>query len=235
MNATSSAASTTLTVFKTVVRTITSCAPTITNCPARSLAGGGVITDTIVLTTTVCPVAAAQSISSSILAAAGITSNGAMTTSPSSTVNIPMGTGVAGSVGNGSYGSSDTTLTYTLGTGSSTTVVTTTIKHTSKMTEYFTVYVTKSQSSGAAISSLAGETTAAQTEEAGTAFGNGPTTTTTQTSTQTKYITVKLAHPSSMVPGNNGGANNGGESGSSNCVPVTVTVAMSTVTVVSLL
>jgi len=49
--------STTSTVYTTSVYTITSCAPTVTNCPARL---GQVTTDVISLYTTVCPVTAAQ-------------------------------------------------------------------------------------------------------------------------------------------------------------------------------
>ncbi|KAI0138019.1 glycoside hydrolase superfamily [Hypoxylon sp. NC0597] len=43
---------TTSTAYTTTVYTVTSCAPTVTNCPAR----GSVVTETIALYTTVCPV-----------------------------------------------------------------------------------------------------------------------------------------------------------------------------------
>jgi chitinase len=49
----SAPAQTTLTIYTTTVYTITSCAPTITNCPAKL---GAVTTDTIIAYTTVCPI-----------------------------------------------------------------------------------------------------------------------------------------------------------------------------------
>lgn len=68
---------TTLTVEATTIRTVISCAPTITSCPAASessaisaLPSGAVstviVTDTIAQYTTICPVTAASSLSSSI-------------------------------------------------------------------------------------------------------------------------------------------------------------------------
>ncbi|KAI1379683.1 chitinase 18-18 [Hypoxylon crocopeplum] len=54
---TSSAAEyTTSTVYTTTVYTVTSCAPSVTNCPSK----GAVVTETIALYTTVCPVTATQ-------------------------------------------------------------------------------------------------------------------------------------------------------------------------------
>lgn len=47
---------TTSTVYSTTVYTVTSCAPSITNCPAK----GSVVTETIALYTTVCPVTETQ-------------------------------------------------------------------------------------------------------------------------------------------------------------------------------
>ncbi|KAI0847622.1 glycoside hydrolase superfamily [Daldinia vernicosa] len=47
---------TTSTVYSTTVYTVTSCAPSVTNCPAR----GSVVTETIALYTTVCPVTETQ-------------------------------------------------------------------------------------------------------------------------------------------------------------------------------
>jgi len=55
-------ASTTSTVYATSVYTITSCAPTVTDCPARI---GQVTTDIISLYTTVCPVTETESKTSS--------------------------------------------------------------------------------------------------------------------------------------------------------------------------
>ncbi|MCV5062444.1 hypothetical protein OFM35_28545, partial [Escherichia coli] len=66
---------TTLTVIATSIETITSCAASITNCPARTeelaalpteALATTVVTRTAHLTTTVCPVAEASSISSSV-------------------------------------------------------------------------------------------------------------------------------------------------------------------------
>lgn len=53
---------TTSTVYTTRVHTVTSCAPTVTNCPAGS-GGEVVVTETIPLYTTVCPVATTASVS----------------------------------------------------------------------------------------------------------------------------------------------------------------------------
>jgi chitinase len=47
---------TTSTVYTTTTRTVTSCAPTVTNCPG----GGYVTTEVIALYTTVCPVTATE-------------------------------------------------------------------------------------------------------------------------------------------------------------------------------
>ncbi|KAI3395802.1 hypothetical protein diail_885, partial [Diaporthe ilicicola] len=86
-NTTSSAAAageqlTTLTVQTTSVRTIISCAPTVTNCPANSasltkLASTApeqvstvLVTDVIQLATTICPVTAAEGVSSSVMSVA---------------------------------------------------------------------------------------------------------------------------------------------------------------------
>lgn len=72
------AAATTLTVLATSVHTVISCAPEVTNCPARQTAIASlpesakttvVVTDTVVLATTICPIEQASSISSSLQAA----------------------------------------------------------------------------------------------------------------------------------------------------------------------
>ncbi|KAJ6445253.1 adhesin protein Mad1 [Purpureocillium lavendulum] len=47
---------TTSTVFTTSVTTITSCAPEIPNCPAKSTGGTAVVTVTVPVSTTICPV-----------------------------------------------------------------------------------------------------------------------------------------------------------------------------------
>ncbi|KAK4461620.1 hypothetical protein QBC42DRAFT_165037, partial [Cladorrhinum samala] len=70
---------TTVTIATTSVRTITSCAPEVIDCPARTqdlstfpseALQTVVVTDTIVLTEVVCPVTAVPSISSSVLSEA---------------------------------------------------------------------------------------------------------------------------------------------------------------------
>lgn len=73
---------TTLTVLSTQVRTVISCAPTVTNCPADSsslsdLASTApeqvstvLVTDVVQLATTICPVTAAESVSSSVISVA---------------------------------------------------------------------------------------------------------------------------------------------------------------------
>ncbi|KAK2053578.1 hypothetical protein LY76DRAFT_479186, partial [Colletotrichum caudatum] len=64
---------TTLTVQVTEVATVTSCAPTITNCPVRSATLSAsdlhtyVVTNTVVLTEIICPVTEAASISKSLI------------------------------------------------------------------------------------------------------------------------------------------------------------------------
>ncbi|KAL7895065.1 hypothetical protein HDV63DRAFT_406689 [Trichoderma sp. SZMC 28014] len=79
-DAADAASATTLTVLATSVHTVISCAPTVTNCPARSNQTAiaslpesakttVVVTDTVVLATTVCPIEQASSISSSLQAA----------------------------------------------------------------------------------------------------------------------------------------------------------------------
>ena len=69
-SATDAAAQTTLTVFAKVTHTVTSCAASITNCPADHPEATSVyvVTDTITVDTTICPVTAAESASSAILA-----------------------------------------------------------------------------------------------------------------------------------------------------------------------
>jgi hypothetical protein len=107
---------TTLTVKITRTQTVLSCASTVTDCPAAHHTVPVVITQVIDVTTTVCPVASASSIHSSILASA----------SQNSAIVVPTVTPTAPA----SPATSDSVLTYTLGTGDTKTVITTTIKHT---------------------------------------------------------------------------------------------------------
>lgn len=217
------AAPTTLTVIATSVHTVISCAPTVTNCPARlNSTGAGslpesarstvVVTDTIVLATTVCPVAEASSISSSLQAAhsSGLITGSTIKATPPAAVTPPPNAGVSVT-----DVVTDKTLTYTIGKGAGASVVTTTIQATTKKTITLT-----------------------------STLGNGengpePTTTTTATTTDTTYITVQPVQTGSGSSGSNTGGNappanappaNGNGEGS--CAStVTVTVAKETVTV----
>ncbi|KAG4442262.1 hypothetical protein IFR05_002253 [Cadophora sp. M221] len=219
--------STTLTVYATEVYTITSCAATVTDCPADQSTSEQVITSTVAAYTTVCPVAEASSASKAVLssysALASSTAKGPVTTpkgtgyptkpyptgETETTPSAPIGTGFT-TKGEVVYptasGSESVVLTYTLGSGTSTTVVTTTIKHT----QTATVYATKPGSPEESGSLTAGVPTS--TDEL--------TTTITGTSTSTRYITVLPAASGTQ-----------GIAGSAECVPVTVTVTQATATV----
>ncbi|CZT13345.1 uncharacterized protein RCO7_03411 [Rhynchosporium graminicola] len=202
---------TTLTYVATEVETITSCAPSVTNCPVRQSTKTSAYT-------TVCAKSAASSASSALSSQA----------CASSTARAPIGTGVStksdsgyptGPIGPLSTGAStkgndvyptanpsgSVVLTYTIGHGTSTAVITTTIQHTQTATAY-EPYPTAPES----VSTNNGVPTTAPE----------PTTTLTGTSTMTRYITVVPA-PSSAT---------GVQSVASACVPVTVTVA-TTITV----
>lgn len=113
---------TTLTVLSTQVRTVISCAPTVTNCPADSsslsdLAATApeqvstvLVTDVVQLATTICPVTAAESVSSSVISVAatgGITGT-TLTASLTGSVALPAVTLPSDSgVGNGPLPSGD--------------------------------------------------------------------------------------------------------------------------------
>lgn len=223
---------TTLTVFATSVYTITSCAASITDCPARTAeaTSEAVVTSVVALTTTVCPVAEAESASSAILAsytAGSLTpATGASATSKAAGVvgtPAPMGTGypqVPQATGTGSGSPESVVLTYTLGSGISTTVVTTTIKHY----QTATVYAAVSPVPEASLPEASGKQ-----GDVVTGADSGPTTTYTSTSTSTRYITVKPVSSgasalgvASDVPVASGGAQ---------CAPVTVTVTNAALTV----
>ena len=113
------------TIYETQTFTITSCAPTVTDCPAESTK---LVTSVVAVSTTVCPVTEA---------------GGYAVSTPPSSIVAPISTGVYTSeaaVAPSAPAESvvtkvtNTTLTYTLGSGSSTTIVTTTIQHTSTET-----------------------------------------------------------------------------------------------------
>jgi hypothetical protein len=141
---------TTSTVYSTQFITVTSCAETVTNCPAESTK---VVTSVIAISTTICPVTEAGGSPPTASATAtapigtGVSEVAASSsaTAPMGTgaYSVPLGTGVSDVVSATASGPAETvthvtnsTLTYTLGAGSSTTVVTTTIQHTSTETLY---------------------------------------------------------------------------------------------------
>jgi hypothetical protein len=143
--------------------------------------------------------------------------------------SIPLGTGVSAGSGaqgtGGPSGSESVVLTYTLGSGTSTTIVTTTIRHT----QVTTVYATQAAETGGAARISGNEAAAEQTDI---------TTTITGTSTSTRYITVVpvSSGPSALGQVGASGLANNAASGETSCAPqVTVTVfqAVSTITVVS--
>jgi len=225
---------TTLTIYTTTVHTVTSCAASITNCPARASGSSGeiVVTDTIALTTTVCPVSEAESVSSALAshqASATNTAGGVTATTPS----VPMGTGISSGVypttpsvpmgtGNSSGGyptvpagassSGSIVLTYTLGAGTSTTVITTTVL------QYSTQTVSATLPGGEAASTPAGPGGPGGIPT-NTAEGVAVSSTTTlySTWTSTKYVTV--LSPSNAAAG---GSAPSGPAGA--CSPVTATV-----------
>ncbi|KAI1106491.1 hypothetical protein F4804DRAFT_31047 [Jackrogersella minutella] len=130
------APSTTLTVAVTSVHTITSCAPTITNCPANAGNGtGAVVTEVIDLTTTVCPVTAIGSISSSLVGAhsSGLIPGSTRTVIPTATSSAAAEGTTPASGGVSVYPSFNTvpqTVTMTVGPESSRSVLVTTIQST---------------------------------------------------------------------------------------------------------
>lgn len=132
-NATTTAASTpaaeltTLTVKTTETKTIVSCAPTVTNCPADEKGMSDVpekdrttqvVTNTVVLTETVCPVTEVERVSSKVVQEHATPAPTAHPTMTTKVVDVTM----------------DKTVTITLGVGASQSVVPTVIKSTSKST-----------------------------------------------------------------------------------------------------
>ncbi|KAH7159677.1 hypothetical protein B0J13DRAFT_670386 [Dactylonectria estremocensis] len=243
---------TTLTVVTTQVHTITSCAPTVTNCPARDQTSAldelpetdktvVVVTDTVVLTETVCPVTEAGSISSSVIeqaATGGIT--GAYTlTAPLTTGPISTGNSSpeATSVEDGSELTTvvseyvtDKAVTLTIGTGTDAVLTTTTVRSTVQTT----------------ITVPCSEVDAENTEGSSNGQGSSaePTTTTTGTKTSTVTKTIveadttatATAGNNSPVEGSSGAEGSSGlpdSTADATCVcgdnTVTVTAAASTV------
>ncbi|RSL42864.1 hypothetical protein CEP53_011974 [Fusarium sp. AF-6] len=217
---------TTLTVLTTEVQTITSCAPTVTNCPARDQTAMDelpetdkttyVVTNTVLLTTTVCPVTEAGSISSSVISEAqtgGVT--GKTLTAPL-TADVPLSTGAYPPVTAGDESPeapeptslttitsdvvTDKTVTLTLGTGTDASVVTTTVQSTIK-----TTITVPCSEAGPEVTNDGSK-------------GNGtpdePTTTTTKTSTGTVTKTVERAGSTeTKTPGESNGTSTGNGEG----------------------
>ena len=196
---------TTATITGTKVITITSCAPTVTDCPAEK-ATHTYLSTTESVYTTYCPKSEASSYYNK----------------PSSTKSVEKPTYPA-SYGTGVYTKSkpvpsgystsevvyDKTLTYTLGHGASTTVITTTVKSTSTAYLTKTVYATKSKSEESPVKPTAPVYPVPSSESKGY-------TTIKSTSTITNFVTV---YPS-KTSGSPVGPSKSGEV----CVPETVTV-----------
>ncbi|KAJ4308576.1 hypothetical protein N0V84_012017 [Fusarium piperis] len=218
---------TTLTVLTTEVQTITSCAPTVTNCPARDQTALDelpetdkttyVVTNTVLLTTTVCPVTEAGSISSSVIREAetgGVT--GKTLTAPL-TANVPLSTGAYPPVTAGdeypeapkptslttitSDVVTDKTVTLTLGTGTDANVVTTTVQSTIK-----TTITVPCSEAGPKVTGDGSKGNGTPDEE--------PTTTTTKTSTGTVTKTVERPDTTeTKTPGESNGTSTGNGNG----------------------
>ncbi|KAJ6441834.1 kinase-like domain [Purpureocillium lavendulum] len=218
--ANNTAEQTTLTVIATQIHTVTSCAPTVTNCPAHSSGMSNlpetdkttfVVTDTVTLATTVCPVTEASSVSASIISQATSSALPIQTSQASIRTteihpSVPLSTGVPGATTSKADATlppgmtttttdvvTSKTLTMTLGTGTDASVVTTTIHSTVQQT--ITVPCSQTDSGNK------------PTGPAGTGKDD-TTTTTTATTKVTRTITVSKATPTPTggggIPGNGG-------------------------------
>lgn len=226
--ASSAGPSTTVTVGVTSIHTITSCAPTVTDCPVKGNNGTAVVTEVVAITTVVCPVTDVPKVSSSVISdyTNGVVTGVTSTVKPSgSNPGYPTAPAPGASV-TPSTKVHDQTLTMTVGPSSSRSVLVTTIRST--YTEMVTVKVPGGGNGG------------------GNGGGAPPvddkTTTTTMTSTGTRTVTVPAQatttdvspgggeisggtpYPTKPVEGALGGNSGGHGSGNGECVPVTVTV-----------
>lgn len=221
-NETTAAPSTTLTVAITSVHTITSCAPTITNCPANAGNSSGpvTVTEVIDLTTTVCPVADATSISSSVVDAhsSGLVTGTThiLTSSDNSPAQTPAPSSGAGLPGYPTATSGEAIPTLSVGPEGSQPVTVTTLHST--FTEVVTITASPLPSSG---SGAEGGSGGDITSEEGT-------TTTTLTTTSTRTVTVPGSTSTSTVIGSDSssgaGSNAPSVTGEAECSAVTVTV-----------
>ncbi|GAP91016.1 putative lustrin a-like protein [Rosellinia necatrix] len=224
--------STTLTVAITSVHTITSCAPTITNCPvnAGNSTGPVVVTEVIDLTTVVCPVTEATSISSSVVDAhsSGLVTGTThiLTSTDNSPAETPAPSSGAGLTVYPTVGTSDATLTMTIGPEGSQSVSVTTIHST--FTQIVTVITSPLPSSGSGNSGNSGNSGGSGSggSDNGDVTSQEGTTTTTITTTSTRTVTVPGSTSTSTVIGSGSDSGSGTPpvSGEAECSPVTVTV-----------
>ncbi|RYP67956.1 hypothetical protein DL769_005634 [Monosporascus sp. CRB-8-3] len=246
-NETTAAPSTTLTVQITQVHTITSCAPTITNCPIKN-GTEAVVTEVVDLTTTVCPVTEAEGVSSSVVGdhssgkitgktstltttpAPGTTSDVSPTTEgvvnyPTQDVPSPTGEITGSVIVSESTGVVEKTLSVTVGPESSQSVLVTTVHST------YTSQVTVTM-----------PPPGADYPGAGTSVEG--TTTLTSTSTGTRTVTVpgetETASPEGpeasdegssedSSEGSNESSNEGSCGGACECPPATTVTVTETV------
>jgi hypothetical protein len=131
-------ASTTLTVDVTSVYTVTSCAATVTNCPARNNTSAfatlpssalttAVVTEVVDITTTICPVTAAEAASSSLARAY---TSGLITGSTRTLTSASVSSNVAAVSVTPSLATTSFVATYTVGPSTARSVIVTTIQST---------------------------------------------------------------------------------------------------------
>ncbi|KAK2016316.1 hypothetical protein LZ32DRAFT_96334 [Colletotrichum eremochloae] len=246
-NSTEPASMTTLTVQVTEVATVTSCAPTITNCPARSanLSASDlhtyVVTNTVVLTEVVCPVTEAASISKSLIeqhSTGGLPGSTlpAPAVTPTAAPSVPLNTaGITKSAQDATAtkppttgGDDESEEDCPAEDGDVETTVTQIIS-----TKTLTMTVGKGSTASVVTTAIPTtiESTILVTKPAGSATGAAgaeePTTTVTATSTNTRTVTVKRPNPTGAAPPSSGSGL--GAEGECSCPAVTVTVPASTV------
>lgn len=227
-NDTAPAPSTTLTVAITSVHTITSCAPTITNCPANAGNSSGpvTVTEVIDLTTTVCPVAQATSISSSIVDAhsSGLVTGTThiLTTSDNSPAQTPAPSSGAGLTAYPTATSGEAIPTLSVGPEGSQPVTVTTLHSTVTEVVTFTASPLPSSGSGAE----GGSGGSGDSNNGGDVTTQEGTTTTTLTTTSTLTVTVPSSTSTVIGSDSSSGAGSSVPSitGEAECSPVTVTV-----------
>ncbi|RYO95796.1 hypothetical protein DL765_011758 [Monosporascus sp. GIB2] len=238
-NETTAAPSTTLTVQITQVHTITSCAPTVTNCPIKN-GTEAVVTEVVDLTTTVCPVTEAEGVSSSVIGdhssgkitgktstvtttpAPGTTSDVSPTTDgavnyPTQDVPSPTGENSGSVIVSETTGVVEKTLSVTVGPESSKSVLVTTVQST--YTSQVTVTMPRP----------GGDAPGAGTSVEGT-------TTLTSTSTGTRTVTIpgetetaSPERPETSNEGSNEGSNGGSCGGACECLPATTVTVTETI------